>query len=1247
MNKLISLLTLLLAFQFVSAQNFLINEDFATANDTVPPSGWTNRFIYGDNAVDKCQFSTAVFNFAKPLVKNYAVFDSYNGGSPGGTATNSLEEEMTLISPTVSTSSVSNLTLSIDKQVFIQAGANAYIEVSTNGGSSWTIVWSQTSAIVEGTPSNLKINLDSYKGNSSFTIRFRWYNSVTTTYRGFFVLDNVQLYESKAIDVRVSEMVEMYDNSCPSANQSLLFKVYNAGTSTATNVPVVLKVGSNTYYDTVASIAAGATGNAFASQTISTSSGGTFDFSAYTTYASDQVVANDTLKSTRHSSPPPAVPSGGSVSQCGVGSATLTTNANSGDSTYWFLQASGGTDVGSGNPFVTPYLDKTTTFYVENSRATENSFTSSAGLYRFNAAPNGPGSMFDLSAKNEIIIDSISQHFAYAGTYIMNIYYKSGTYKGSEYNSGAWTKLDLVTDTLVVSGYGSFYVMKLKKPLRVPAGSTYGFYVDAQTTSITFTNGALDDENADVRIVGNTVLSDNFNGVLTGYYWNGQVFFRKTCSTGRKALTVNIKPRPKGVSLAQGSSFDGVYRAGTVTDFDIASEGRTIGYELQPPAGYSNADFGTKWYVSALDMTSINGTPIPTGDTTLTSPGSSNGSMTYTPSNGWEDSTVVITVAIYDVVLGCDTVIERHIFVAPAPNPNFEAPNVCQGASMEFSNKTTIASGFVRYVWYFGDGDSSTFENPFHTYAQYGTYSVKLVATSDYGIQSDTTIQVEVYEIPDVKFTVKNACEDVAVEFTNSTTISSGTLAFNWNFGDGGLSTLTNPTHTYDNPGGYQVTLVASANGCSNKLTKYANQFARPSANFSSAGGCVGEEVLFVNSSSIELGEKLGSRWNFDDGNLGTLNNPTHIFSTPGIKNVQLTSVSQFGCKDSVTVAVTIKPSPKVDFSYDKNCQADPVVFTNKTTEPSGATVIYTWDFGDGTLSTQKSPSHQYVNLGLHTIMLKAQSDNGCNQEISKEINILVQPVADFNVGSVCSGESVSFENKTKVKQGDVEYRWFFGDGDSSHFTSPVKIYNVDSTEIFVIKLIAKAKDGCEDVVQKNITIHQKPKCGYTVVQSKQDRRTFTFIPNDQSYESNAYTWIFVGSGVYNEKSPTHTFEYYDNSYPIILDITGDNGCSCYDSSRFLKTSWPLAIDEQELHSFRVYPNPSTGIISLKNTSDNASNLLVEVHADDGRLVASFDDLSWTGSVTTLNLNHLTGGVYYLTLNNLGLKEVHRIVLIR
>lgn len=153
---------------------------------------------------------------------------------------------------------------------------------------------------------------------------------------------------------------------------------------------------------------------------------------------------------------------------------------------------------------------------------------------------------------------------------------------------------------------------------------------------------------------------------------------------------------------------------------------------------------------------------------------------------------------------------------------------------------------------------------------------MRLVATSSpWGIVKDTTIAVVVNHVPIINFKVVNACEGIAVQFNNSTTIGAGTLTYSWDFGDNSaLSSVYSPTHLYGSPKGYKVTLKVMSNaGCGGELSKFAYQFAKPVANFDVplTPVCSDDvkEVLFPNKSTISFGEE-GALWSFEGGDIST-----------------------------------------------------------------------------------------------------------------------------------------------------------------------------------------------------------------------------------------------------------------------------------------------------------------------------------------------------------------------------------------
>jgi PKD repeat protein len=1252
--KKITLFTLLLALSLTGfSQDIILQEDFSTASGTTPPTGWTDTMYAGDRTVDRWDYENTKLNFPMPMEKNWAIFDAYNGGSAGGTATNGRGESVALITPEFSSMGRNNLYLELDRSAFVSAfGSSASIDITTDSGATWNQLWQEIPFHIDGNPVSMVLDLSAYTNEPDLYIRFYWNYPNFGTYAGYFAIDNVRIYERKANDIKVAEMIQMFDNSCPTTKQGLEVIFENSGTALQSVVPVQITVGGVTYRDTIRSMGSGQRISAFLDDSINTSLGGTFDFEIVASLASDQLRFNDTMRVSRVSSPPAALPVPVAGERCGVGSVQLSASRNPGDSTYWFLNETGGQDVGSGSPFMTPVINQTTTFWVENSRVVYNDITTGAGLYRFNATTTGPGAMFDVTAKNEIIIDSFSQHFAYGDPtslqpYAMTLKYKVGSYRGSETVAADWTTVDLVRDTVFSAGYGYFYTIVPKTPIRIPAGSTYGFYIDADLSSITFTLGAVDLENADLRITGNTVLQNDHANALNNYYWNGEIFFKKTCSTPRDSVVATVHPRPIGARAIAGSTFEGFYKSGTANDPDITSEESTLIYEVTPPTGFTNADLGTTWMYTDIEVLTSTGSTIPAGDTATTVSTSGNATFTYTPSMGYADSTLIVRVTFTEFTNMCDSTVERVIFIAPTPKVDFEAKNVCLGDPIEFTNLSTISSGFMSHEWDFGDGNTSDFESPIHLFTAAGTYKVKLTSTSDLGISNDTTIDIEVFEVPDVKIDFDNVCFGNNTVFTNNTTVlGGGTITYEWDMGDGTTYTTKDVTHTYPSAGNYTLTVVANANGCPSTLIRNVNVFAVPSASFTVDEGCVGEDITVNNTSTIGLNEPLGSLWDMGENNeIKTTENPSYAYQTSGSKSIKLIAVSQFGCEDSVTQTVNIKPAPLADFTYDKSCNIDPVNFTNETNE-NGLSVIYDWDFGDGNSSTNPNPSNKY-SIGRYMVTLMASATNGCTNSYSEELNVQVQPDVAFSVDNACSGEAIQFRNETKSAGGSVTYKWLFGDGDSSDFTSPYHTYNVSSgSEVFVATLAATVNGGCTDIATANVEVFEQPECDFTYEHVPgTNRRTFKFTPADATYGDNAYSWVFKGSGRDFTVSPTHEFAYDDKEFMVIFSITTDDGCNCIDSSQFVFAGWSVGVNDVLAEGVQVYPNPNAGsfTISLPSSSDDYS---VELFDATGKSLRTVDVPKLSDQVI-VNMEDAAEGVYFVRLSQGNSYVMKRVIIQR
>ncbi|MFM9944436.1 MAG: PKD domain-containing protein, partial [Bacteroidia bacterium] len=652
--------------------------------------------------------------------------------------------------------------------------------------------------------------------------------------------------------------------------------------------------------------------------------------------------------------------------------------------------------------------------------------------------------------------------------------------------------------------------------------------------------------------------------------------------------TITILPSPSGSAVLQGSPFQGVFRAGIITQPDLLEPGKTNTYELTAPKGYTNFNYNSAWIISAFTLKTQTGIALPSTAYNLTAPNTTlgtNGYISYKGTPNYLDSTLVFSVTVQNKSTSCDSTINRILRIVPTPKPDFRFTKpACDGTPIIFENKSSINSGTLSYVWYFGDGDSSDFETPVHVYPTYGTYCVKLVTTSlPYLIKHDTTICITISEIPKIIFKVINACEGQNVSFLNQTTIGIGSLSYDWNFGDGTTnSKLTNPTHLYSKAGGYSVNLKATSNtGCVSSLTKNANQFLRPKADFKSTGICSKNPTEFINLSTIGAGDRFGDNWQFGDGTSNNEKNPKHIYVTPGVKLVKYTAISQFGCKDSMIKNITIEAAPNASFSHGQVCNIDPVIFNNTTSEPSGILVNYIWDFGDGKTSNLKNPQHPYPDLGPRVVNLTANGSNGCSTMFTKNIKVLLQPVAGFNAVDACAGFPVIFSNKTKGG-GQITYKWKFGDGDSSSLFLPTKIYATNTSATFNVSLTASILGGCRNTASMAVNIAENPKCEYTISSAGTGGYEYIFRPKVTSYPF--YQWSFEGEGISNASTVVHKFQG-DGKYRVRVLMKTVEGCSCLDTSQFVTINH-LGVKSLEANTgITFFPNPNNGSFNLRVNS--------------------------------------------------------------
>lgn len=267
---------------------------------------------------------------------------------------------------------------------------------------------------------------------------------------------------------------------------------------------------------------------------------------------------------------------------------------------------------------------------------------------------------------------------------------------------------------------------------------------------------------------------------------------------------------------------------------------------------------------------------------------------------------------------GCtdDTMLMTEVF--PIPNANFVIGNICRDTLTPISNSSTIASGTYNSEWDFGNGDSSSIENPLYTFPLDGTFAIQLVTTSNHLCRDTMVKDITIFPIPQTNFITDTVCYGDSTTFINTTSINNGYInTYLWNLDDQSTSIDKDLTHLYAHDGTYNVKLRAiSDKGCQKDTTIPVMVYAFPQIDYNFDNECVFDAVQFNNYSSINSGIQT-YYWQFGDDSTTILQSPSHVYQRHGFFPVQLTATSDKGCVDSLTKIIEIYPLPLVDAGID------------------------------------------------------------------------------------------------------------------------------------------------------------------------------------------------------------------------------------------------------------------------------------------------------------------------------------------
>ena len=484
---------------------------------------------------------------------------------------------------------------------------------------------------------------------------------------------------------------------------------------------------------------------------------------------------------------------------------------------------------------------------------------------------------------------------------------------------------------------------------------------------------------------------------------------------------------------------------------------------------------------------------------------------------------------------GCENTSSIKVHVKPLPQVIFNLNPVCKNMAMIFDDLSTL--NILNRNWDFGDANTSALQNATHTYATCDVFNVKLTVTTTDGCIDSLIKTAEVYCLPTADFSFADVCLNQNMDFVDlSALVGGGVTGWQWNFGDGSMgSTNQNISYKYTDAGNYFVTHIASSNnGCKDTIIKNVIVHPLPVAIFNSLNDTI---ICFGDSTSLSVSGGASYLWDFGNSTNSVIKvGPTTTTTFP------FTIKNSFGCENTSSIKVHVKPLPQVIFNLNPVCKNMAMIFDDLSTLNI---LNRNWDFGDANTSALQNATHTYATCDVFNVKLTVTTTDGCIDSLIKTAEVYCLPTADFSFADVCLNQNMDFVDLSALVGGGVTgWQWNFGDGSMGSTNQNISYKYTDAGNYFVTH-IASSNNGCKDTIIKNVIVHPNPFAKFNALNVCEGGIiSFTDLSSILSPDNIAsWTWGFGDSSpVINNQIISHSYAAA-GSYGAKLTVTSDFGC--------------------------------------------------------------------------------------------------------
>ncbi len=565
----------------------------------------------------------------------------------------------------------------------------------------------------------------------------------------------------------------------------------------------------------------------------------------------------------------------------------------------------------------------------------------------------------------------------------------------------------------------------------------------------------------------------------------------------------------------------------------------------------------------------------------------------------------------------------------------FSNNTTCLGSSIIFTDSSTSFTTIQSFYWDFGDGTTSTLQNPPpHFYSNPGNYIVKHAITGIDGCVSDTMFKtVTIGAIPVADFLVFDTCAGKPARIMEQSTSSLGNITqWIWLLDGVSFSTVQQPILPILTVGNHQLKLVVtSIYGCiSDTSIKNFQVKPIPIINIvTNSTGCSNQIQSFNGQQTDILTTIQQWYWNFGDAGTSSVQNPTHTYATNGNYTVQLFAIASNGCSsDTMQQSIAINATPVSVFYVNDVCEGAQPIIVNNSTITAGTITQWSWLQNGQPFSTNQLPILTALSVGTYQLQLITTGNTGCISDTATDTFIIKsKPRISRNfVSNACTEQELPFAAaQLDVVTTILQWNWNFGNNQSSTLQNLNHIYS--NAGNYQVQLWAVADNGCSsDTIRQSITI------------SKAD----VFAGNDTLiYANSPFQLNGTGGGIYNWSPVTGlnnpfianpiTILQNDIVYELTINVNGCidtdsinitvfKGSAIYVPTGFTPNSdnlndilKPRYVGIKRLDFFKIYNRGGQIIFSTKNMSEGWNGTIRGIQQPTGTFVWMLKAEDFTG----------------------------------